>query len=119
MQKIDGENEEEEEIIGMKIRNWRKIKLSLAIELSGQEGDNIRATDTKEGDNNKMKDHPIMSKIANYIVAVENKCNTVKVMSSKKKIVLDSKAYMDSWSINEVNHVLPIQLQRIDNQIYR
>jgi hypothetical protein len=35
-------------------------------------------------------------------VAVEKKCNTVKVMSSKKKLVLDSKVCMESWSINEV-----------------
>ena len=46
--------------------------------------------------------HPIMSKIANLIVAVEKKCKTVKVMSSKKMMILDSKSCMDSWSINGV-----------------
>jgi D-ribose pyranose/furanose isomerase RbsD len=107
MQKIDEGNEEEEEILGMKTRNWRKINLSFAIELNGQEGEDIR-TDYmindkwNEGNNEKMKHHPIMSKLANFIVAVEKKCNTVKVMSSKKKMVLDSKVCMDSWSINEV-----------------
>jgi hypothetical protein len=39
MLKINEENEEEEEILGMKTRNWRKINLSFAIELSGQDGD--------------------------------------------------------------------------------
>jgi hypothetical protein len=103
MQKINEEDEEEEEILGMKNRNWRKINLSFTIELSGQDGDDIGAPDQKEGNNNnKMKHHPIMSKIANFLVAVEKKCNTVKEMSSKKKMVLDSKVCMDSWSINEV-----------------
>jgi hypothetical protein len=72
MHDIEEENEEEEEEIqGMKTRNCRKINLSSAIELSGQDGDHIRAPDRKEGTNNKMKHHPIMSKIANFIVAVE------------------------------------------------
>jgi hypothetical protein len=88
----------------LKNRNWRKINLSFAKELNGQEGEDIRGTDYyNEGDNNnKMKHHPIMSKLANFIVAVEKKCNTVKIMSSKKKMILDSKVCMDSWSINEV-----------------
>jgi hypothetical protein len=75
--------------------------------LNGQEGEDIRGTEYyNEGNsNNKIKHHPIMSKIANFIVAVEKKCNTVKVMSSKKKMVLDSKVCMDSWSINEVNRI--------------
>jgi hypothetical protein len=41
-----------------------------------------------------------MSKIAKFIVAIEKKCNDVKVMSSKKKMVIDAKACTDSWSIN-------------------
>jgi hypothetical protein len=45
MQKIDEGNEEEEEILGMKTWNWRKINLSFAIELNGQEGEDIRGTD--------------------------------------------------------------------------
>lgn len=108
MQQIDEGNEEEEEILGMKTRNWKKINLSFAVRLNGQEGEDIRRTDyfqstgPQEGNNTKMKHHPIMSKIANFMVAVEKKCNTVKVMSSKKKMVLDPKACMDSWSINGV-----------------
>jgi hypothetical protein len=103
MQKIDEEDEEEEEILGMKTRNRRKINLSFAIELKGQDGDDIRTPDQKEGNNDtKMKHHPIMSKIANFIVAVKKKCNTVKIMSSKKKMVLDTKVCMNSWSINEL-----------------
>jgi len=43
-----------------------------------------------------------MSKIAKFMIAIEKKCNTVKIMSSKKQMVLDSKACIDSWSINEV-----------------
>jgi hypothetical protein len=104
MQKIDEGNEEEEEILGMKTRNWKKINLSFAVELNGQDGEDIRETEhIHEGNNDsKMKHHPIMSKLANFIVAVDKKCNTVKVMSSKKKLILDSKVCMDSWSINEV-----------------
>jgi hypothetical protein len=69
MQKIDEGNEEEEEILGMKTRNWRKINLSFAIELNGQEGEDIRGTEySNEGNNkNKMKHHPIMSKLANSL----------------------------------------------------
>jgi len=104
MQKIDEGNEEEDEILGMKTRNWKKINLSFAVELNGQDGEDIREIEQiHEGNNDsKMKHHPIMSKLANFIVAVEKKCNTVKVMSSKKMMVLDSKLCMDSWSINEV-----------------
>jgi hypothetical protein len=107
MKKIE-EEEEEEEILGMKTRNWKKINLSFAVELIGQEGEDIRGTDyVKEGNNdNKMKHHPIMSKIAHLIVAIEKDCNTVKIMSSKKQMVLDSKVCMDSWSINEVKEML-------------
>jgi hypothetical protein len=102
MQKIDEGNEEEEEILGMKTRNWKKINLSFAIELNGQEGEDIQRTNySNEGNNAKMKHHPIMSKLANFIVAVEKKCTTVKIMSSKKKMVLYSKVCMDSWSTNE------------------
>jgi hypothetical protein len=89
MQKIDEGNEEEDEILGLKSRNWRKINLSFAIDLNGQEGEDIKETDyyNEGNNNNKMKHHPIMSKLANFIVAVEKKCNTVKVMSSKKKMI--------------------------------
>jgi hypothetical protein len=53
MQKIGEGNEEEEEILGLKTRNWRKIKLSFAIDLNGQEGEDIRGTDYyNEGNNN-------------------------------------------------------------------
>jgi hypothetical protein len=84
MKKIEGEDEEEEEqeILGTKTRIWRKINLSFAIELGGEDGDDIRAPDQKEGNNdNKMKHHPIMSKIAKFMLAVEKKCDTVKIMS--------------------------------------
>jgi hypothetical protein len=104
MKNIEEEDEEqEEEESGLKTRNWRKINLSFAIELGGEDGDEFRAQDQKEGNNdNKMKHHPIMSKIAKFMLAVKKKCNTVKIMSSKKQMVLDSKACIDSWSINEV-----------------
>jgi hypothetical protein len=103
MKKIDEGNEEEQEILGMKTRNWKKINLSFAVELKGQDGEDIQGTDYfKEENNTKMKHHPIMSKLANLIVAIEKNCNTVKVMSSKNRMVLDSKVCMDSWSINDV-----------------
>jgi hypothetical protein len=105
MEKInEEENEEEEELLGMKTRNWRKINLLFTVVLGGQDGEDIRAPEQlQEGNNdNKMKHHPIMSKIAKFMLAVEKKCNTVKTMSLKKQMVLDSKARIDSWSINEV-----------------
>jgi hypothetical protein len=68
MKKIEEEDEEEEEKeVGMKTRNWRKINLSFAVELGelGDDRDDIRSPDQKEGNNdNKMKHHQIMSKIA-------------------------------------------------------
>jgi hypothetical protein len=82
----------------MKTRNWKKINLSFTtVELNGQEEQDVRSTDYK-----KTKHHPIMSKIAKFMIAIEKKCNTVKVMSSKKKMVPDSKVCMNSWSSNEV-----------------
>jgi hypothetical protein len=54
-----------------------------------------------KGSNKPMNHHPIMSKIANFVAAAENKCKTVNVMSSKNKMVLDTKVCMDSWSINK------------------
>jgi hypothetical protein len=104
MKKIDEEDEEEEDELKMKTRNWRKINLSFTVELDGQDGEDIKDTDQQfDGDNdNKMRHHPIMSKIAKFMIAIEKKCNTVKIMSSKKQMVLDSKACIDSWSINEV-----------------
>jgi hypothetical protein len=88
----------------MKTRNWRKINLSFTVVLDEQDGEDIRETDRIHERNNdsKMKHHPIMSKIAKFMIAVEKKCNTVKIMSTKKKMVLDSKACIDSWSINKV-----------------
>jgi hypothetical protein len=107
MQKIDEEEEEDDDdILGIKTRNWKQINLSFTVDLIGQEGEDIRRTDyfqctgPKEGNNMPMKHHPIMSKIANFLASVEKKCPTVKVMSSKKKMVLDVKACTDSWSIN-------------------
>jgi hypothetical protein len=69
MKKIDEEDEEEEEeILGMKTRNWRKINLSFTVVLDGKDGEDIRAPDQKEGNNdNKMKHHPIMLKIAKFM----------------------------------------------------
>jgi hypothetical protein len=125
MKKIDEEDEEaqeeEEEAdeLQMKTRNWRKINLSFAVELVGDDGDDIRSPEQKEGNDNKMKHHPIMSKIAKFMIAIEKKCNTVKIMSSKKQMVLDSKACIDSWSINEVNFFSPIQLQRKETEMYK
>jgi hypothetical protein len=54
-------------------RVGRKINLSFAIDLNGQEGEDIKGTDyyNEENNNNKMKHHPIMSKIVNFIVAVK------------------------------------------------
>jgi hypothetical protein len=55
MQKIDEGNEEEEEILGLKTRSWRKINVSFAINLKGQEGEDIRGTDYYNEGNNKIK----------------------------------------------------------------
>jgi len=106
MQKIDevDEEEEEDEILGMKTRSWRKINLSFEVELQGEEISNPGVQSEHEpmkGSNEPMSHHPIMSKIANFIVAMEKRCKTVKVMSSKEKLVLDTKVCMDSWSINK------------------
>jgi hypothetical protein len=106
MKNIEEEDEEQDEEqkedeLGLKARNWRKINLSFAIELGGEDGDDIRAPDQKEGNSdNKMKHHPIMSKIAKFMLAVEKNCNTVNIMSSKKQMVLDSKACIDNSNIN-------------------
>jgi hypothetical protein len=90
MKKIEEEDEEEQEEdedeLALNTRNWRKINLSFTLELEGQDGE----------------DHPIMSKIAKFMIAIEKKCNTVKIMSLKKQMVLDSNACIDSWSINKV-----------------
>jgi hypothetical protein len=95
----------------MKKRNWRKINLSFTVVLNGRDGEDIRAPDQKEGNNdNKMKHHSIMSKIANFMVAVKKKCKTVKIMNSKKHMVLDSKVCMDSWFINCVNRNWIVQV---------
>jgi hypothetical protein len=124
MKKIEEEDEEElEDELGMKTRNWRKINLSFTVVLEGQAGEDIKALDQlHEGNNNndnKMKHYSIMSKIAKFMIAVEKKCNTVKIMSSKKQMILDSKACIDSWSINEVKKNSPIQLQRIETVMYK
>jgi hypothetical protein len=80
MQKIDEGNKEEEVILGMKTRNWKKINLSFAVEVNGQDADDIRAADPQEGNNKRMKHQPIMSKLANFMAAVEKKYNTLKVI---------------------------------------
>jgi hypothetical protein len=110
MKKIDEEDEEaqeeeeeeEEDELRMKTRNWRKVNLSFAIELGklGDDGDDIRSPEKKEGNDNKMKHHPVMSKIAKFMIAIEKKCNNVNIMSTKKLMILDSKACIDSWSFN-------------------
>jgi hypothetical protein len=77
MKKIDEEDEEaqekEEDELKMKTRNWRKINLSFAVDLEGQDGEDIKDTEQQfKGDNNtKMRHHPIMSKIAKFIIAIE------------------------------------------------
>jgi hypothetical protein len=108
MQKIDKGNEEEEEadedILGMKTRNWRKINIAFKIKLDGDEISNPHVQSEHEpmkGSNKPMNHHPIMSKIANFVAATEKRCKTVRVMSSKNKLVLDTKVCMDSWSINK------------------
>jgi SOS-response transcriptional repressor LexA len=124
MKKIEEEDEgkeEEEDELGMKTTNWRKINLSFTVVLEGQDGKDIKAPDQlHEGNNNndnKMKHHPIMSKIAKFMLAIKKKCETEKIMSSKKQMVLDAKACIDSWSINEVKKNSPIQLQRVETGI--
>jgi hypothetical protein len=42
-----------------------------------------------EGSNKPMDHYPIMSKIARFAIAIENKWKTIKVMISKNKMVLD------------------------------
>jgi hypothetical protein len=66
-------------LLKMKTRNGRKINLSFAVELEGQDGEDIKDTEQQfKGDNgNKMKHHPIMSKIAKFMIAIKKKCNTV------------------------------------------
>jgi hypothetical protein len=81
----DEEAQEEEDELRMKTRNWRKINLSFAVELVGDYGDDIRSPEQKEGNDNKMKHHPIMSKIAKFMIAIEKKCNTVKIIAIEKK----------------------------------
>jgi hypothetical protein len=119
MKKIEEEDEEEEEEeLGMKTINWKKINLSLTVVLEGQDGEDIKAPDELHRGNNdsKMKHHPIMSKIAKFMIAVENKCNTVKIMSSKKQMVLDSKACIDSWYINDVETVFAYSIAKNRNR---
>jgi hypothetical protein len=49
MQNIDEEGEEEEkEILGIKVRKWKQINLSFAVELTGQEGEDIRRTNNTQ-----------------------------------------------------------------------
>jgi hypothetical protein len=106
MQKIIevDEEEEDEEILGLKTRSWRKINLSFEVKL---DWDEISSPDTQsehepmKGSNKPMSHHPIMSKIANFVAVAEKRCKTVKIMSSKDKIVLDTKVCMDSWSISK------------------
>jgi hypothetical protein len=90
----DAQEEEEEDELKMKTSNWRKINLSFAVDLEGQDGEDIKDTEQQfDGDNNtKMRHHPTMSKIAKFMIAIEKKCNTVKIMSSKRQMVLDSKS---------------------------
>jgi hypothetical protein len=82
--KIDEEDketqEEEEDELKMKTFNWRKINLSFAVDLEGQDGEDIKDMEQQfKGDNdNKMKHHPIMWKIAKFMIAIEKKCNTVR-----------------------------------------
>jgi hypothetical protein len=127
MKKIDEEDEEaqeeeeEEDELKMKTRNWRKINLSFAVELEGQDGEDIKDTEQQfKGDNdNKMKHHPIMSKIAKFKIAIEKKCNTVKIMSSKKQMVLDSKHALIVGLSMKWKHFSPIQLQRKETEMYK
>jgi hypothetical protein len=72
-EEIEEEQEEEEDKLRMKTKNWRKINLSFAIELGelGDDGDDIRSPEQKEGNDNKMKHHPIMSKIDKFMIAIE------------------------------------------------
>jgi chorismate mutase len=106
MQKIDEVYEEEEEILGTKTRNWKKISLAFMVPLDGA-GADILDPETQnsdkpmEGSNKPMKHHPIMTPIAKFINSIEKKCKHVKVMSSKNKMVLDPKVCIDSWSINK------------------
>jgi hypothetical protein len=122
MKKIDEEDEEaqeeEEDELKMKTRNWRKINLSFAVDLEGQDSEDIKDTEQQfKGDNdNKMKHHPIMSKIAKFMIAIEKKCNTVKIMSSKKQMVLDSKVCIDSWSISEVKTLFAYSIAKKRNR---
>jgi hypothetical protein len=79
MKKIDEEDEEaqeeEEDELKMKTRNWRKINLSFAVELEGQDGEDIKDTEQqfKGVNDNKMKHHQIMLKIAKFMIAIKKK----------------------------------------------
>jgi hypothetical protein len=107
MQKIEegNEDEEEDEVLGLKTRNWRKINISFEVELDGDEISTPHVQSKHEpmkGSNIPMNHHSIMSKIANFVAAAEKKCKTVRVMSSKNKMVLDTRVCMYS-SINKFN----------------
>ena len=104
MQKIDEEidDEEIEYDEDYKNRNWRKINVAFKVDdLNGWEISSPNSLNTLEEESYKpMKHHPIMSKLANFVAAAQSKCKTVKFMSSRNKLVLDTKVCMDSWSIN-------------------
>ena len=92
MQSIIEEDEAtiEEETLGLKTRNWRKINLAFASKFDEEDilNPEIQKEDNPmEGSNKPMNHHPIMSKIANFVAAIEKQCKTVKVMSSKNKMV--------------------------------
>jgi hypothetical protein len=106
MQKIDKgkEDEDKDEVLGLKTRNWRKIKISFEVELNGDEISTPHVQSEHEpmkGSNKPMNHHPIMSKIVNFVAAAEKKHKRVRAMSSKNKMVLDTKVCMHSWSINK------------------
>ena len=100
MQKID-ETDDDGKFDDYKYRKWRKINIAIKVDLIGEEISSPNSMNTlDDGSDEPMKHHPIMSKLAKFVAAAQKKCKTVKIMSSKNRLVLDTKVCIDSWSIN-------------------
>jgi hypothetical protein len=67
----------------MKTRNWKKINSSFTVELNGQEGEEIRQSDYMQASNKPMEHHPIMSKIAKFMIVIGKKSKIVEVVKNR------------------------------------
>jgi hypothetical protein len=119
MQKTDEENSnEEEKFDNYNYRKWRKINVAFKADLTGEEISSPNSLNTLDEESYKpMKHHPIMLKLAKFVAATQKKCKTVKIMSSRNRLVLDTKVCIDSWSINQFKEHFDWGLQRKDNRL--